>query len=39
MFMLLIAAAAIGIGYGLSCVIELVQAWAGFNSFVEHVIH
>src|SRR5437762_11896577 len=32
LFSLLAVAAVIGIGYGFSCLLDLVQGWAGFNA-------
>src|SRR5437773_1144875 len=36
---LLASAAVIGIGYGLSCLIDLVQGWAEFNIAIAQMVH
>ena len=37
-FALLVAAAILGIGYGFSCLVNLVQHWALFNMGVGHLL-
>ena len=39
MQVLLVLSAAIAIGYGFGCLVDMVQNWAGFNTAVEHIIH
>jgi hypothetical protein len=36
---LLVVAAAIAIGYGFNCLLDLVANWAGFNAGVAQLIH
>ena len=39
MFFLLAFAAVIGLGYGFSCLLELVQNWAGFHAGLAQLVH
>src|SRR5260370_9607546 len=36
---LLTSAAVIGIGYGFSCLLDLVQDWAGFHAGIAQLVH
>jgi hypothetical protein len=39
LFGLLATAAVIGIAYGFSCMLDLVQGWAGFNAGIAQLVH
>jgi hypothetical protein len=36
--LVLTVAALVGIGYGFSCLLDLVQHWAAFNAGVAHLL-
>jgi len=38
MFLLLVVAAGMGIAYGFSSLVDLVENWAGFNGWVSYII-